>query len=105
MGRHKAPASNVFAISKSYIHNPIFPEMGGVEYTKHHIQRGMHNFKPRWWIVDEVISKEEALALIDKHSMTRVYISDLGSLWETTPTLKSECQRLGLTYSKDLRRF
>lgn len=105
MGKHRPPAKNIFAIIKSHIHHPLLPDVGGVEYTKVYPMKGKHKSRMRWWIVEVPISREEALELIEKNSMTKVATIEGGTIWETTPTMRSECLKLGLKYPDDLRPY
>lgn len=104
MGKHRLPTKNIFAIIKCHISCSFFPDLGGVEYTKVYAQRGRYKGKPRWYIIEAELTKEEAIELIDKHKMTQVFSSHLGTLWETTPTFRSQCEELGLTYPESLRK-
>lgn len=106
MGKHKPPKRDIFAISKSIFQNPLFTDMGGVEYTQHYLSRNIHKGKPQWFIVDREITRAEALALIKEYEMEVVEQGPLGTIWETHPiSLRNECLRLGLTYTNDLRKF
>lgn len=105
MGKHRPPARKIFAISKCQTSNPLIVGWCGTIYTKHYLQKGMDEGKPRTWIVNVEISKELAEQLIQEHKMTIRVKSEDGTLWDTTPSLLDECRRLGLTYSHDLRRF
>lgn len=106
MGKHRPPQRDIFAVSKSFFRNPLFPDMGGVEYTKHYLARHIHKGQPRWFIVDMEITRAEALALIEEYEMEVVEKGPYGTLWDTHPiSLRNECLRLGLTYSNDLRNY
>ena len=94
-----------FAISKSRSVNPLLDGYSGFVYTKHYIKKGRLDGKDKWWIVNEELSKEEALALIEKHKMAVALRSEDGVIWDTKPSLRAACKKMGLTYSNDLRRF
>ena len=105
MGKMSPPAKHAFAISKSYTQHPLLLDRSGVEYTKHHIVYGKHNGVAKYFIADVELTKAEALQLIKEYNMREVVRNQLGTIWETTPSLKSECLRLGLTYSADKRSY
>ena len=105
MSRPVRPPKKVFAISRCRTSNPLIPDVCGVVYTKHYIWRGRLNGENKIFIVDVEITKEEALDLIELFGMTKVLHNCDGTLWETTPTLRSECQRLGLTYTANRRPY
>lgn len=93
----------VFAISKCRVYNPLIPEWSCTEYTRHTItwynQDGVR--VPR--LTDLVITAEKAQELIAKHKMRVALSSPYGVVWDTTPSLKDECRRLGITYSEHFR--
>lgn len=95
--KHRLPKKDIFAISKSYFSHPLITDMRGVEYHKHYISKYPQS---GWCIVTVEISKEDALALIDKYNMEVVIKGPQGMLWDTHPiSLRNECLRLGLTYT------
>lgn len=98
MGKHKPPRE-IFAISKSYNRNPLILDYNGTTYTKHFLHSRKYKGKARWVIVDVELTKEEALTLIEQNNMSVAQRSNDGIIWDTTPSLRSECQRLGLTYT------
>lgn len=106
MGRLVRPVKKkIFAIAKCETSNPLLPDVYGVVYTQVYISRNKIGAVDKHWVVCKEITKEEALALIERYEMTKVVHNKDGALWETTPSLRSECQRLGLTYTADLRPF
>lgn len=96
---------NIFAISKSRVFNPLFPDNYGVLYTKHFIKRGTVEGVGRWWIVDVELPQKEALRLIKQYSMKKVVDNEDGVIWDTRPSLRGLCKKLRLKYSRDLRKF
>ena len=94
-----------FAISKSKSANPFLDGYFGYVYTKHYIKKGRLDGKDKWWIVNEELSKEEALDLIEGHKMSVALQNEAGIIWDTSPSLRSACKKLGLTYTNDLRPY
>ena len=90
-----------FAISRCEVTNPYIEDRCCYEYTRHTIRSSMRDGKRVHHIVDLEISQEVAEELIRKHKMHKVVNSPLGTIWDTSPSLNEECQRLGITYTSN----
>ena len=89
----------ILAISRCEATNPYIEGRCCYEYTRHTIRKTNRAGKVYYHIIDLDITKEQAEELIRKHKMRKVVSSPLGIIWDTTPSLKDECKRLGITYS------
>ncbi len=89
----------IFAISRCEVTNPYIEDRCCYEYTRHTIRQSMRDGKRTYHIIDLEISQEAAEELISKHNMQMVVCSPLGIIWDTSPSLKEECRRLGITYT------
>lgn len=104
MGRLPKPAKKkIFAITKCKTFNPLLPDAYGVVWTQHYTNINTVGGIKKRYIVDQEITREEALHLIKEHKMTIMLSNEDGTLWETTRTFRNECHKYKLKYLQDLR--